>query len=352
MRGANYCRQLFVTGFADNLSHAELVGRFEEYGNIATTEMCLPKDPEGYAHAYIGFFASKDATTARLRLHQSVVKGHKLEVHFKTKIPPIFNQMLNESIDSAPSTSRRSYADERRAPSADYSSRVSPTPIDHRLGVPSEKSQQSMYHSTSNARSPSYNDRRYDDRVDDSRSHVRSRYGAPQGYQGSRRYADDRIGGAPSVRERYVSRIPGASRPYNRPQGGRGGYGARNGYRGGRSMNRVPFFDRGERDIEANHSQDQQDPQDKYDQYRPQSAINNEESQQGWRTEDPLKADSGQLSPRNSRSRSTSVEPRPKNGWLRSPSPMNGKSKVDMVTDNPNREGINSFNEDSLFDAP
>ncbi|PIA17241.1 hypothetical protein COEREDRAFT_7599 [Coemansia reversa NRRL 1564] len=351
MRGANYCRVLFVTGFADNLSHAELVGRFEEYGNIVSTKRCLPEDPEGYAHAFIGFASSKDATTARLRLHQSVVKGHKLEVHFETKIPPIFNQMLNDSIYSAPATSRRSYGEER-APSADYSSRASPTPMDHRLGMSNERSQQSIYHSTSNARSPSYNDRRYEDRLDDSRSHARSRYGAPQGYQGSRRYPEDRIGGSPSVRERYVSRASGASRPYNRPQGGRGGYGARTGYRGGRSMNRAPFFDRGGRGFEEHHSQDQQDPQDKYDQYRPQSAINNEEQQQGWRTEDPVRADSGQLSPRNSRSRSTSVEPRSKNGWLRSPSPMNGKSQVDMVTDIPKKEGINSFNEDSLFDAP
>ncbi|KAJ2079119.1 hypothetical protein H4R24_003997 [Coemansia sp. RSA 988] len=188
--------------------------------------------------------------------------------------------------------------------------------------------------------------------MDESRSHTRNRYSSAQGYQGSRRYPEDRVARSP-VRDRYGSRAPGASRPYNRPQGGRGGYGSRPAYRGGggRNTNRSGFFERGGRGIEEHHSQDQQDPQDKYDHYRPQSAIHNDD-QQGWIADDPVRADSGQLSPRNSRSRSISVERNANSGWLRSPSPVNGKAKMDVANNISNREGTNSFNEDSLFAAP
>ncbi|KAJ2777884.1 hypothetical protein H4R18_004924 [Coemansia javaensis] len=119
MRGY-FSKVLFVTGFVETMALAELINRFEEYGRIISTKLCLPKDPNENPYAFIEFEVSNNATAARSKLHHSRIFGYQLEVHFETKIPPQFRPMLDEPLIGEPAA-----ADDSRQP-AEYSGQASP----------------------------------------------------------------------------------------------------------------------------------------------------------------------------------------------------------------------------------
>ncbi|KAJ1992686.1 hypothetical protein GGI26_002502 [Coemansia sp. RSA 1358] len=91
-----FSRRLFVTGFPGAVTHGELSTKFEEYGRIVGTQLYLSRSSHDQPYAFIDFNSSSEATLARSKMHNSQIRGFNLEVHFDTKIPRQFHNLLDE----------------------------------------------------------------------------------------------------------------------------------------------------------------------------------------------------------------------------------------------------------------
>ncbi|KAJ2306146.1 hypothetical protein IWW52_006282, partial [Coemansia sp. RSA 2704] len=224
MKGGQFSKVLFITGFADHMPHSEIVQRFEEYGRVTSTRKNAPTNPDDFGWAFVEYAFSKDATAARSKLHHSVVHGCKLEVHFDTKIPTQFHPMLAEASHPGSPGARRSSSDMARS-NSDYSAMGSPMSADFRAAGPAPERQAYAPRTGHAGRGPPagahYDSRRFQERGDGMRAPVRGRYGDFGGPQRAR-YGDERPAPLASARGRYATRTPGSFRA----QGGRG-YGSR-----------------------------------------------------------------------------------------------------------------------------
>ncbi|KAJ2448060.1 hypothetical protein EV183_005615 [Coemansia sp. RSA 2336] len=356
MKG-HFSKVLFITGFSDSMSHGELVSRFEDTQYF------------GYRHAFMEYASSKDATAARGKLHHSVVHHRKLEVHFDTKIPAMFHQMIEEASEAGSPTMRRYSSDDRPYAGSDYSNLTSPNSTEFRSGPPSDRQPfNGPRHGAGYSRGPAsqYDGRRYPDRFEASRPPARGRNMDGPGGPGRSRYIDERVGPQNSARGRYMPRTPGTFRAHGRgygPRGPRGGpndYGApysrpppRRGPYEGDSRNMGDYRHNEYQDYEAANDRAMSPSRSKHhDSYRssdypePQSASSNHI--------DGLNANEQLNTPRHTRSRSESPE-RAHSTWNRSPCPID-ENPIDHAIDSQMAKSIGdrtgSFNEDSLFAAP
>ncbi|KAJ2851158.1 hypothetical protein IWW36_001296 [Coemansia brasiliensis] len=318
------------------------------------------------------YASSKDATAARGKLHHSMVHHRKLEVHFDTKIPAVFHQMIEEASEAGSPTMRRYSSDDRPYAGSDYSNLTSPNSTEFRSGPPSDRQAfNAPRHGTGYSRGPAsqYDSRRSSDRFEGTRPPTRGRNMDGPGGPGRSRYIDERVGPQNSARGRYMSRTPGSFRSHGRsygPRGPRGGpneYGTQNGRfpprrgpyneRDGRNMSDYRHDEYQE--YEAANGRAMSPPRKNHDSYRnsdypePQSASSNHNI-------DGSNADGNEqlTTPRYTRSRSESPE-RAHSTWNRSPCPID-ENPIDHAIDsqmaNSIGDKVGSFNEDSLFAAP
>ncbi|KAJ1866189.1 hypothetical protein LPJ78_002011 [Coemansia sp. RSA 989] len=354
MRG-HFSKVLFITGFSDSMSHGELVSRFEEYAS----------------HAFLEYASSKDATAARGKLHHSMVHHRKLEVHFDTKIPSMFHQMIEEASEAGSPTTRRYSSDDRPYAGSDYSNLTSPNSTEFRSGPPSDRQAfNGPRHGAGYSRGPAsqYDGRRNPDRFEASRPPARGRNMDGPGGPGRSRYIDERVGPQNSARGRYMPRTPGTFRSHGR------GYGPR-GPRGGPNDHGAPYGRPPPR--RGHYERDGRNMGDyKHDEYQEYEAANERimspsrsKNYDGYRDSDypePQSASSNHIdslnangneqlnTPRHTRSRSESPE-RVHTTWNRSPCPID-ENPIDHAIDSQMAKSIGdktgSFNEDSLFAAP
>ncbi|KAJ2724845.1 hypothetical protein GGI07_001698 [Coemansia sp. Benny D115] len=232
MKKLYFSRRLFVTGYPAAVTHGELTTPFEEFGRVVGTKLILANGPDEFPYAFIEFNTSIDATTARNKMHQSLMRGQRLEVHFDSKIPPQYRPQLddlrdyqeppvshqpemhrNDSQESVPQTTSA-----QNASVSDISPRSSPDRAephhehhDKSDQPPSKYERSSHYHERKNEYHSRY------------AGPPRSRY-EPAGYHAPERrwpasgYSGDRAG---PVRHRNTRHYTSGPPPYGGYQGGR-----------------------------------------------------------------------------------------------------------------------------------